>query len=66
MGREWRCMRCRKLLGVQEGPRLNIRFARGYDYTVGFPAKATCWRCGALNELNAEASAIARGRAGSR
>ena len=51
MGREWRCTSCRKLLGVQEGVRLSLRFARGYDYDVGLPVKAKCWRCGETNEL---------------
>ena len=48
---EWRCTRCGKLLGVLEGPRLHIRFARGNEYIVGFPATSVCRSCRTLNEL---------------
>ena len=64
MKRKWRCTSCGKLLGVVEGGLLSIRFARGYDYRVGLPAKATCWRCGVVNELPGGGSAIAHGRPG--
>lgn len=52
MGREWRCTSCQKLLGVLEGARLSIRFARGYSYDVSLPVRAKCWRCGEVNELS--------------
>jgi len=48
---EWRCTRCGKLLGVLEGTRLHIRFARGHEYIVGFPATSVCRGCRTLNEL---------------
>jgi phage FluMu protein Com len=50
--REWRCTRCEKLLGVLEGTRLHIRFARGHEYIVGFPATSVCRACRTLNELD--------------
>lgn len=50
---EWRCIRCGKLLGVVEADRLHIRFARGHEYIVGFPASSVCRSCKALNELTA-------------
>ena len=49
---EWRCIRCGKLLGVVEDGRLHIRFARGHEYIVGFPASCVCRSCKALNELS--------------
>ena len=49
-GREWRCTRCNKLLGLHDGVRLHIRFARSHEYFVGLPVTATCRGCGALNE----------------
>jgi len=51
MDREWRCTRCGKLLGLREGDRLHIRFARGHEYLVGFPVTSICRSCRALNEL---------------
>lgn len=54
MEHEWRCTRCGKLLGVLEGNRLHIRFARGHEYIVGFPATSVCRSCRTLNELAAQ------------
>lgn len=51
MEKKWRC-KCGKLFGVLDGGRLHIRFARGYQYVVGFPVSTVCRDCGALNELN--------------
>lgn len=51
---EWRCTRCGKLLGVLEDDRLHIRFARGHQYIVGFPATSVCRSCRTLNELAAQ------------
>ncbi len=51
MKREWRCTRCGKLLGILEDARLHIRFARGHEYIVGFPATSVCRSCRTLNEL---------------
>ena len=50
MEREWRCTRCGKLLGLLTGARLHIRFARGHEYIVGFPATSVCRSCQTLNE----------------
>ena len=50
MEREWRCTRCGKLLGLFKGERLHIRFARGHEYFVGFPATSVCRSCQTLNE----------------
>ena len=66
MRREWRCMCCGKLLGVVEGARLNVRFARGHQYIVGFPAEATCRSCQTLNELSGETRGTALESADSR
>lgn len=51
MEREWRCTHCEKLLGMIEGDRLHIRFARGHEYLVGLPTTSVCRSCGGLNEL---------------
>ena len=53
---EWRCTRCRKLLGVCRDGRMHLRFARGHEYFAGFPVVATCRGCGALNQVSAPAS----------
>ena len=45
---EWRCLECRKLLGVRHGPRLHIRF-QGHNYLVNLPVEASCRGCGAVN-----------------
>lgn len=52
---EWRCTRCDKLLGVCRDGRMHLRFARGHEYFVGFPAQAICRGCGALNHATAPA-----------
>lgn len=57
MGRDWRCARCRMLLGIVDGDRLHIRFARGHQYIVGIPATSVCRGCGTMNEI-----ALPRGR----
>ena len=46
---QWRCNRCRKLLGVIRGGRLHLRFGRGNEYVVAFPALGLCRRCLTLN-----------------
>ena len=53
MERDWRCARCGRLLGVFEGERLHLRFARVHDYLVSFPATSVCPKCRALNEVSA-------------
>jgi hypothetical protein len=55
---EWRCSRCDKLLGVVCDGRLHLRYARGHEYLVGFPATSACRSCRTLNELT-EPSAVA-------
>jgi hypothetical protein len=52
MEKEWRCARCKKLLGILCDGRLHLRFARGHEYLVGFPATSVCRGCRTLNELN--------------
>lgn len=49
--REWRCSECGHLLGVLEGNRLHIRFARGHEYIVGLPVTCVCRTCRSVNEL---------------
>jgi hypothetical protein len=39
---EWRCSTCNKLLGIIGHGRLHLRFARGHEYMVGFPATSVC------------------------
>ncbi len=56
MVRDWRCSKCRKLLAVLRGDRLHIRFARGHEYLVGFPATSVCRSCRTLNELRDSSS----------
>jgi len=51
MEQEWRCSNCKKLLGMIRGERLHIKFARGHEYLVGFPATSVCRTCRTLNEL---------------
>lgn len=51
--REWRCRRCGKLLGLIREARVHLRFARGHEYLVAFPAIATCRGCHTLNEISA-------------
>jgi hypothetical protein len=46
----WRCS-CKHVLGVIDGGRLHIRFARGHQYRAGFPASCICRHCGELNEI---------------
>jgi hypothetical protein len=52
MRKEWRCTSCGKLLGVLRDGRLHLRFARGHEYLVGFPATSVCRACRALNECD--------------
>lgn len=60
MDKEWRCTSCGKLLGLLRDGRLHLRFARGHEYLVGFPATSVCRGCRTLNELNeAKSTAIA-------
>lgn len=51
MEKEWRCSQCGKLLGLLRDGRLHLRFARGHEYLVGFPATSVCRGCRTLNEL---------------
>ncbi len=53
---EWRCPRCGKLLGILRDGRLHLRFARGHEFLVGFPATGVCRGCSTLNELPNPAS----------
>jgi len=55
METEWRCSQCNKLLGVLRDGRLHLRFARGHEYLVGFPATSVCRTCRTLNELKGPA-----------
>lgn len=49
---DWRCTRCKKLLGVGQHGRMHLRFSRAHEYFVGFPVQATCRGCGTLNEAS--------------
>jgi len=53
MAREWRCIKCGKLLGIIKDARIHLKFSRGYDYLVGYPATTVCPGCRSLNELAA-------------
>lgn len=50
---QWRCKGCGNLLGILDGNRIEIRFARGHQYLVGFPVTCVCRdpRCNTLNEI---------------
>lgn len=52
MEQEWRCSRCGKKLGNLRNGRLHLRFARGHEYLVGFPATSVCRGCRTLNEID--------------
>jgi RNase P subunit RPR2 len=54
MKNDWRCKRCRKLLGVIEDERIHIQFSRGHQYIVAAPATSVCRKCQTLNELPAQ------------
>ena len=56
---EWRCKRCDKLLGIICDGRLHLRFARGHEYLVGFPATSVCRGCQTLNEIPAPSNVTA-------
>lgn len=60
--REWRCIQCRKLLGVCHGARLHLRFARSHEVMSTLPAIATCRGCGTLNEALAPSPGRSPGR----
>lgn len=66
MEQDWRCTRCGKLLAVLRGDRLHIRFARGHEYLVGFPATSVCRSCRTLNELRDENAVAATAEDGAR
>ena len=51
MDGEWRCVHCNKKLGAVRSGRVHIRFSRGHEYLVGFPATSVCRSCKTLNEL---------------
>ena len=52
---EWRCTRCRKLLGISQDDEMHIRLARSAEYFVGLPVVATCRGCGTLNRTDGPA-----------
>lgn len=52
MEKDWRCTKCEKLLGVLRSGRLHLRFSRGHEYLVGFPATSVCRSCRTLNEIH--------------
>ena len=49
---DWRCSCCGKLLGIRRDGLMHLRFARGHEYLVSYPATATCRDCGVLNHAN--------------
>ena len=51
MEKEWRCSSCGKKLGSLRDGRLHLKFARGHEYLVGFPATSVCRGCRTLNEI---------------
>lgn len=53
---EWRCEKCRKLLGILQGLRVQIDSARGHCYLASLPVTSTCKGCHALNEITSERS----------
>lgn len=59
---EWRCLCCRKLLGICYGRRLHLRFARSHELIATLPAQATCRGCGTMNEALAPSPGRTSGR----
>jgi len=51
VGREWRCSRCGRLLGVVYHRLIHLKFAGGHEYLVTRPASARCPRCAATTAL---------------
>ena len=51
---EWRCRKCRTLLGEQNGERLYLRFKKFQYVVVGRqdPVIATCGVCGLTDEAS--------------
>lgn len=56
MEKEWRCSSCGKKLGNLRDGRLHLRFARGHEYLVGFPATSVCRGCRTLNEIRSSSN----------
>ena len=52
--RQWRCTRCRKLLGVVRNLRIHLRFGGDHEYLVTCPATTICRRCRTLNEVDSQ------------
>lgn len=54
-GDKWRCRGCGRLLGILDGTRVEIRFARGHQYRASLPVSCVCRNphCNTLNELHA-------------
>lgn len=50
---KWRCKGCGRLLGILDGDRLEIRFARGHQYHASLPVTCVCRNadCNTLNQL---------------
>jgi phage FluMu protein Com len=54
MEREWRCKKCDRLLGVEHGPRLHLRYKQAQYVVVGtdYNVIAVCRNCSTVNERN--------------
>ena len=54
--KEWRCMKCGRLLGILRGGRLHIQNNRGLKCIVSLPVIYACPKrsCGMLNELTGD------------
>lgn len=49
--REWRCLACRTLLGIERDHKLHLRYKTA-EFVVTGPVTATCHRCAARNETS--------------
>jgi len=53
MEREWRCSRCRTLLGIWRNGRLHLQYKKA-QYLVDGKVLAVCRTCSAINEADSE------------
>jgi len=53
MEREWRCSRCRTLLGICRNGRLHLQYKK-VQYLVDGKVVAVCRTCSAINEADSK------------
>lgn len=53
MGREWRCSRCRTLLGIWQNEKLHLQYKKA-QYLVNGRVLAVCRTCSAISEADSD------------